>query len=77
MSSRSSRPALWCSEPMRRAVRGAAAARALSVREYLDRVCLPVVRADLALVASGAPGVVPMATDTPQTAGTPDGELPS
>ena len=77
MSVRSSRPALWCSEPMRRAVRGAAAARAMSVREYLDLVCLPVVRSDLALVASGAPGVVPMSTDDPRQAPPADDGLPS
>ena len=80
----SSRPALWCSEPMRRAVRGASAARAMSVRDYLDAVVLPVVRQDLALVASGAPGAAPMSTARPavgqavdQVDGSPDGELPS
>ena len=79
----SSRPALWCSEPMRRAVRGASAARAMSVRDYLDAVLLPVVRQDLALVASGALGVAPMSTAYPgqaadaQAGGASDDELPS
>lgn len=60
-----SRPALWCSEPVRNAVRGAAAARGMSVRDYLDAVVLPVVRQDLALSATVRSGTPDPSAPTP------------